>query len=99
MFDNEYAGHIFIYTSINPLCHRNFAPGNEALLFYGDFIDCVLSCERYQSCRISLLSLFGLLPVFSLFVKIYLFLFPFDVWDTLWILIRLVPEESLLIFF
>ena len=27
----------------------------------------------------------------------FLFIFPFDVWDKLWILIRPVPEVSLLI--
>ena len=28
---------------------------------------------------------------------IFLFIFPFDVWDTLWVLIRPVPEVALLI--
>ena len=31
-----------------------------------------------------------------LFVKICLTVFPFDVWDGLWVLIRPVPEVSLL---
>ena len=31
------------------------------------------------------------------FVKIYLSIFPFDVWDKLWLLIRPVPEVSSLI--
>ena len=33
------------------------------------------------------------------FVKICLSIFPFDVWDKLWILIRPVPVVSLLIYF
>ena len=33
----------------------------------------------------------------GLFVKICLFVVPFDVWDGLWVLIRPVPEEFLLL--
>ena len=35
--------------------------------------------------------------VILLFVKICLFIFPFDVWDKFWVLIRPVPEVSLFI--
>ena len=34
--------------------------------------------------------------VFLFFGKIFLSVFPFDVWDGLWALIRIVPEVSLL---
>ena len=39
----------------------------------------------------------SLSPVILLFVGMCLSIFPFDVWDKLWVLIRLVPEVSLLI--
>ena len=35
--------------------------------------------------------------VILLFVKICLSVYPFDVWDGLWVLIRPVPEVSLLL--
>ena len=35
--------------------------------------------------------------VILLFVKIYLSVFPFDIWDGLWVLIRPVPEVHLLL--
>ena len=53
--------------------------------------------ERWPSCH-----LFGkeqLNRLISLFVGMPLSIFPFDVWDKLWVLIRSVPEESLLIYF
>ena len=37
--------------------------------------------------------------VIFLFVKICLSIFPFDVWDRLWVLIRPVPEVSFLLQF
>ena len=39
----------------------------------------------------------GLSPVILLFVGMCLSIFPFDVWDKLWVLIRSVPEVSSLI--
>ena len=39
----------------------------------------------------------GLSPVILLFVGMCLSTFPFDVWDKLWVLIRSVPQVSLLI--
>ena len=39
----------------------------------------------------------GLSLVILLFVKMCLSIFSFDVWDKLWVLIRSVPEVSLLI--
>ena len=39
----------------------------------------------------------GLSPVIFLFVGMCLSIFPFHVWDKLWVLFRSVPEVSLLI--
>ena len=39
----------------------------------------------------------GLSPVILLFVQLCLAIFPFDVWDKLWVLIQPVPEVSLLL--
>ena len=39
----------------------------------------------------------GLSPVILLIVGMCLLIFPFDVWDKLWVMIRPVPEVSLLI--
>ena len=44
-----------------------------------------------KSCRL------GLSTVILLFVGMCLSIFPFDVWDKLWVLIRSVPEVFLLI--
>ena len=40
----------------------------------------------------------GLSPVISLFMGMCLTIFPFDVWDKLWVLIRFVLEVSLLVY-
>ena len=41
--------------------------------------------------------LLGLSPIILLSVKICLSIFPFDVWDKLWVLTRPVPEVALVI--
>ena len=51
-----------------------------------------------QSCHLfGKVLLLGLPPVMLLFVTICLSIFPFDVWDKLWVLIRSVPEVSFII--
>ena len=56
----------------------------------------LMSCHLFGKVLLTRLVVCRLSSVILLFVKICLSVFPFGVWDGLWVLIRSVPEVSLL---